>query len=459
MNQKIFILALDGLPYSLLNKLLDEGVLPNFKKLVNNHNLRSMKSVHPPISSVAWASFMTGKDPINHNIFGFIEREPETMEVFVPTSVNLKSKTIWEYLSEKGLRVFTMNVPLTYPPKKINGISICGFLGTDIKKGTYPSNVGLELEENGYQIDVDTVKARTDLNGFIKELNYVLDKRTETILKYYDQERWDVFMAHIMATDRLHHFVLQYYEENDPYWTEHFLNIYKKIDVFLGILLEKLPESDELIILSDHGFTVLKKEVFINKWLFDNNYLKFVSNSPPENLTDIHPDSKAYSLIPGRIYINLKGREKSGTVSPGLEYEKLREELRTKIKALIDPETGEHVVSDVQTKEELYLNKNSESLNLSIDHLNSKKDAFYYAPDLIIIGNKGYDFKGNLWMNTLFDKGPIVGTHTFDDAFLFVRNKEIKNSNIRITDLMPSIFDILDIKIAVDFDGCSVFQN
>lgn len=456
MTKKIFVLALDGVPFSLLNKLFEYGIMPNFQQLVNNQNFREMNSVQPPISSVAWTSFMTGKNPAGHNIYGFIEREPETMEVFVPTALNIKSKTIWEYLSELGKRVFTINVPVTYPPKKINGIMICGFLGTDILKGTYPQHIGNQLLENGYQIDVDTVKARTDLHGFIKQLNYVLDKRIETIQKFYAYEPWDFFMAHIMATDRLHHFVWEYFEENDPYWMEQFYNIYKKIDSFIGILLDKIPQNNEFIILSDHGFTRLKKEVYINKWLNDNNYLRFNTQEPPENLTDIHPSSKAYSLIPGRIYINLKGREKTGSVLPGIEYERIREELRVNLKEIKDPETGEKIIADVLTKEELY--RTNQGLNFNIDSKDTfnQNDPYYFAPDLMIIGNKGYDFKGNLWMDKLMDKGPIVGTHTYDDAFLFVKNGAITEKVFSIVDVLPTIFDLLNIDIPENIDGKTV---
>ena len=456
MKKSIFVLALDGTPFSLLSDLFDIGIMPNFKKLVNNQNFKQMNSVHPPISSVAWASFMTGKNPAGHNIYGFIEREPDTMEVFVPTSLNIKAKTIWEYLSGMHKRVFTINVPMTYPPKKINGIMICGFLGTDILKGTYPPNVGRQLLNNGYQIDVDTVKARTDLNGFIKELNYVLDKRIETIIDFFDQEHWDFFMAHIMATDRLHHFVWEYMEKKDRYWTEQFYSIYKKIDGFIGILLKKIHQNSEFIILSDHGFTTLKKEVYINKWLFDNNYLKFNSQQPPESLTDIHNDSKAYSLIPGRIYINLKGREKNGSVSPGLEYESIREELIVKLKQLKDPDTGENVIANVLTKEELYRSQSGISFNIDSTYNFNKDDPYYYAPDLMIINKKGYDFKGNLWMNKLMDKGPIVGTHTYDDAFLFIKNGKIIKEEISIVDVMPTIFDIFNFDTPVNIDGKSV---
>jgi len=223
--------------------------------------------------------------------------------------------------------------------------------------------------------------------------------------------------------------------------------------------LNEIPENDELIILSDHGFTKLKKEVFINKWLFDNKYLKFTTQQSPENLTDIHTETKAYSLIPGRIYINLKGREKNGSVLPGLEYEKLREELRNHLKQIKDPETGEKVVEDVLTKEELYQSKQGLTFNVNSSNTFNKDDAYYYAPDLMIINSKGYDFKGNLWMDKLMDKGPIVGTHTYNDAFLYIRNKKIVKGNISILDLLPTIFEMYKIDKPGGLDGSSVLQN
>jgi len=186
-----------------------------------------------------------------------------------------------------------MNVPVTYPPKKINGIMICGFLGADITKGTYPKEIGNQLLNDGYIIDVDTVKARDDLHGFMKELTQAYRKRIEAVLKYYKQERWDFFMAHIMETDRLHHFLWEYMENGDPYWTEQFYNIYRKIDELIGVLLDLIPQDSEFVVLSDHGFTTLKKEVYINKWLFDNNYLKYNSSKPPASLHDIHANSRA----------------------------------------------------------------------------------------------------------------------------------------------------------------------
>ena len=122
------VLALDGVPYSFLRRVIDDGLMPNLAALVTDKNFKAMNSVLPPVSSVAWSSFMTGRYPVNHGIHGFIERVPQTMEVYVPTSTHQNGRTLWEYLSELDRRVFVMNVPVTYPPRKVNGILIGGFL-------------------------------------------------------------------------------------------------------------------------------------------------------------------------------------------------------------------------------------------------------------------------------------------------------------------------------------------
>ena len=62
-------------------------------------------------------------------------------------------------------------------------------------------------------------------------------------------------------------------------------------------------------------------------------------------------------------------------------------------------------------------------------------------------------------MGKLMDKGPIVGTHTFDDAFLYIRNHNITKTNISIIDLLPTIFEMFEINKPVDSDGTSVLEN
>ncbi len=433
MNNKIFILALDGTPFSFLQKMIASGKMPHFAELVERSSFKKMNSVIPPVSSVAWASFLTGEPPWKHGILSFTERDPATMDWFTPNAGHLKCKTIVQRLSDLGKRVFIMNVPATYPPKPINGVSICGFLGDDLLKGTYPEEEGLFLNKNGYRIDTDTALAKTDFPAFIQDLKIVLEKRIEMMWHYFEKENWDFFMTHIMETDRLHHFSWEFMEQGNKHFVDLYDSFYGRLDNLIGEINKRIDEQTALMLLSDHGFTTLKKEVYLNNWLWQNDYLRFTKPFP-QSLHDIHPQSKAYALYPGRIFINLKEREKNGSVKIGLEYESLRAEIKQKLFELIEPLSKEKIIKNVIFGEELYSNKLHAKRNIS--------DEFNSFADLVAIANDGYDLKGQLWNKELFSKTVFNGMHTFDDAFVLFTGKNINITNLSISDLSKYIFDI-----------------
>ena len=142
---RVVVLGLDGMPHSLLQHLIAEGVMPNFQQLIVQGSLMSMTSVIPTVSSTAWASIATGCNPGKHGIFGFIDRVPQTYEMFIPSSRTLRGKTWVDLFSNMGQRVFSMGVPTTFPPRKVNGILISGFLAPDLKRATYPPSIASEL--------------------------------------------------------------------------------------------------------------------------------------------------------------------------------------------------------------------------------------------------------------------------------------------------------------------------
>jgi len=103
-GKKIFVLGLDGVPFTFMDRIIKEGKMPVFKSLLDKGEFKRMNSVLPTISSVAWSSFMTGKDAAGHNIYGFVDREANPFKLFIPTSRKMKASTIWHELSEMGKR-------------------------------------------------------------------------------------------------------------------------------------------------------------------------------------------------------------------------------------------------------------------------------------------------------------------------------------------------------------------
>lgn len=434
-GRKVVVIGPDGTPLSLISSLIVEGELPNFARIFEEGSVRPMTSAMPAVSSVAWSCFMTGKNPGKHGIYGFLDRKPNSYDTYIPNSNVMRSETLWEILSRHGKRVVVMNVPVTYPPRRVNGILVAGFLSPRLEKATYPASVGEQLKSMGYRLDVDPWQARENKDKFLEDLYYTLDKRQEAMFHFMETEEWDFFMLQIMETDRLHHFLWEHWEKGDEKYAPAFLKLYHKIDGLLGRLYERLTEDTTLVVLSDHGFCTMKKEVFINRWLQDNGWLNFTKD-PPDSLRDIHPDSKAYSMDPGRIFVNLRGREPQGSVDAGREYEALRKELTDALSELREPESGEPMIERVYKREEIY-----------------SGECYPQAPDLVAMPCRGYDLKGSIKKAVLTEKGVINGAHTYNDAMIYIQGQDIKKQEVAIVDVMPTILRLMDVPIPRDVDG------
>lgn len=439
MAQKkhLFILSIDGTPFTLLKELMERGLMPNLARLAGQSDFRQMDSVQPPISSSAWASFLTGKSPAEHGIMGFVERNPQTMEWLLPRGDAIRGETILQKLSRANKRVFSMNVPMTCPPQPVNGILIAGFLADDLTTATYPAPIGTLLKARGYRIDADTELAKSDLPAFVEHLLHVLDKRVEAMWHFWRQERWDFFMTHVMESDRLFHFLWEHYQKKERPYASLFERFMQKIDHLIGTVNEAVHDDTALMLLSDHGFTTLKSEVSLNRWLHDRGLLRW-RTFPPQSLKDLHPDSKAYALYPGRLYVNLKGREHSGTVAGRTAYEEVRAFLRHALMELKD-DYGNFVVKEVLNQEDL-----SGSPAGLLDPKGSPA-GLNHLPDLLAVAHEGYDLKGRLWDERVFDKTIFNGMHTFNDAFILSKGISLPGRRMAIKDVAPVVLSFLGV--------------
>ncbi len=157
-------------------------------------------------------------------------------------------------------------------------------------------------------------------------------------------------------------------------------------------------------------------------------------------LPDIADDAQVYSLIPGRFYLNLEGREPRGSV-PEEDYEEVRAELKAELEAMEGP-NGEPVADRVVTKEDAF-----------------RGDHDDIAPDLTIVPNHGFDLKAGFKGR----KDPFVefaarnGMHSFDNATLLIDDEEARLSDVDLFDIAPTILELMDVDYERgEFDGSSL---
>jgi predicted AlkP superfamily phosphohydrolase/phosphomutase len=414
-RNRAVVFGLDGVPYTMLQDMLQKNLIPNMARIFNKGYFGRMEVCIPEISSVSWSSFMTGKQSGEHGIFGFIDLEKNTYQLTFPNHAQLKSPAIWEDLAKEGKQSVVINMPSTYPAKEINGVLVSGFVAVDMNKAVYPKTLISKLKEKEYRIDIDLIRARGDMTFLFKELDETLIAREKAAHFLWNDLDWDLFLLVVTGTDRLMHYLFDaYLDENHP-WHASFLEYYRKVDAFVGRIYDRFMELDNkagentFYMLSDHGFTRIETEVYLNRWLSENGYLKYKPEKP-ETIMDIGPGSLAFAIDPSRIYINLKDKYPFGTVDSE-DYERNRMELKDKLMQLTF-DGSQQVVKQIYLKEELY---HGPYLDM--------------APDLVLLSNHGFDLKGRVNTDQVFKRTDLVGMHTQDDAF-FYNSRNIASQNI-----------------------------
>jgi predicted AlkP superfamily phosphohydrolase/phosphomutase len=429
-KEKVVVLGIDGVPYTLLKRFIDDGLMPNLANLAVKGTLTDMTASIPEVSSTSWSTFMTGVNPGKHGIYGFMELQKGSYKWKFPNSGDIKSDTLWDIAGKNNKKSIVLNVPSTYPAKALNGILTAGFVSLDLKKATYPESAYEYLESIGYKMDVDTRKAQESSAALAGEINHAFEIRKKAILHFLDNEEWDLFIGVITETDRLHHYLWAALQDTGHAQHQFFLEFYIKLDAFIGEMYDRVGDNVAFIIMSDHGFTSIKQEVYLNAWLRERGYLKF-NNEKPASFEDMHKDSMVFVLDPARFYIHLSGKYPQGCVGKG-DYESLRQKIKEELLSL--EINGEKVIKKVLFKEELYSGK-----------------LFDDAPDLVALSFEGFDLKGSINKTQISGTDFLTGGHTRDNAVLYI-NKKINIKDINIADVGPTVISLLGIK-GNEFDG------
>jgi predicted AlkP superfamily phosphohydrolase/phosphomutase len=400
-KNRVCVLGLDGVPFSLLMDMAEKDIMPTIKGLIDSGHLHMMKASLPEISAVSWTDFMTGANSGSHGIFGFTDLKPGTYGLRFPNFHDLKKETFWDTLGERKKRSIIINQPSTYPAREIDGILISGFVAIELTKAIYPPSLKAALDRFDYQIDIDTMKARAEHDYLWKDLEKTLDGRQKAFDLLW-KEDWDYFELVITGTDRLMHFLWSaYQDESHPYHLK-FLDYYRRIDRFIDHVVSsflKLTENDEgLFLLSDHGFTGIQQEVYLNAWLEKEGYLSFDSPAP-QGLEEISSSSRAFALDPNRIYLHLKNKFPKGKVRSS-DKKALKQEIAEKLGKLEFEE--KRIIRQVFDAEEVYTGPHQAD-----------------GPDLIVLSEYGFDMKGSVKKKEVFGRTDLEGMHTWDDAFFW----------------------------------------
>lgn len=433
-------------------------LLPNLRKLMERGLYGPLESTIPPITVPAWVCMATGKDPGELGIYGFRNRLDHSYDRMALASSRLvREPALWDRLGERGLRTIALGVPLTYPPRPIQGLMVSGFpLSETAADIVYPPELKAEIDAVVGRYIPDIADFRNaDRAQLLADLYTMTERRFQLARHLITKHPWDLFFMVEMGTDRIHHAFWRYfdpehplYEPNNPF-LHAIRDYYIAVDAEIGRLVELLEPETRLIVVSDHGAKRMVGGLCFNEWLIQEGYLTL--KQPPQGVVKFSPDLVDWSRTRawgdggyyGRLFLNVRGREPEGVVDPA-EADALKTELIARLEDLRD-EAGRPLNTKVFRSEQVYRQRRG------------------VAPDLIVyfgdlhwrsVGSVGH---GTIWTHTN-DTGPDDANHAQQGIFLMADVADLRRSDgaggeaalqanrregLSLYDVSPTVLDLL----------------
>ena len=450
---KVMVLGWDGVPPKIVfEDLINE--LPNLKALIKTSIYGPLKSTKPPITIPAWMSMVTGCDPGQLGLYGFRHRTPGNYESeWIPDSTKVETLKIWDIVGEKKGKVIIIGVPPTYPPPKVNGVLVSGFLAPDINHPyTYPVSFANTISEVVGEYLLDVFCRTDDKEKLVSSLFEMVEKRHKLAKHIIQNEDWDLFFLMEIGPDRLHHGFWKYYDkshvgyEKNSMYEEAFVEFYRVLDQQLGEILELLPQDTSFVLASDHGAKSRHGVFCINQWLQKMGYLTLQNEAfEPQAFKKLRIDwsrTKAWGWggYYARIFINVEGYEASGTIPPE-KYDDFRDELAKALNEIKGP-NGENWENIVDKPEDVYIECNGDYPDLMV-----------YFDDLNWRVSSGMGHESMYFYDAA--PGPDDAVHDWHGIYVvkYPGEEHGKKMLHSILDIAPTILEIMDIEIPTYMKG------
>jgi len=260
MVLKLIVVGIDGGALDIVFKHRD--VLPSFDHILRYGSYGKMQSTIPPITCPAWPCMFTGLEPEALGMYYFLDNKQHLHDY-----TEWSDKAVWARLGERGVTVGVYNVPMTYPPVMPFGYIITG-MGTPpgAENYVYPTSMRSELPE-GYVVNIPvalTVEGRD--KEYSHRLLEGLEQKCEVAEMLIMKHPMEGMFLGFFETDPIQHY----------FWGKDervIVKAYGKIDL---VLKKALETADNVMVVSDHGFTGFRRAFSVNRWLEMKGYLKYV---------------------------------------------------------------------------------------------------------------------------------------------------------------------------------------
>jgi len=506
--RKVIVIGLDGGTWDVLKPLMDRGLLPGIKSLVEEGAWGRLRTVIPPGTGPAWSTIVTGLDPSNHGIADLIVRAEGSYDLAFLNAASLRAPTMWDLVGDRGGKVLVLNVPMTYPPAPVNGYMATGLLTPSGDKGwAYPEEFAdlVRKVEPSYKVVPDRTYVPGEEDAFIEEMTALVKTQGRVFTHFAGSLDCSFVMQVFSETDFLQHALWFVMDPSHPRhkpsqagaYAERIEEFYKALDRIVADASRGAEKDTSVVVISDHGSGPLHEFIHANNVLLEKGllrikpgfrsrlkYLLFRAGFTPLNAyrfmaaarfgrvgakagAGLRWTSKGYELI-RRLFFSFSDidwpRSKAYAISGGVygglfvnlagrepsgavsqeDYESVRQELKRTLLGLRHPRTGAPLVREVLGREEIYAGR----------FLGELPDLYFLPSEATQAVFGDFEFSSNRAVEPASPS--ISAQHRMEGVFAAKgaavrRGVEVKG--MTVADIMPLVLYLMDLPIPRGLDG------
>ncbi|MEE2690106.1 MAG: alkaline phosphatase family protein [Pseudomonadota bacterium] len=403
MGADVLFIGVDGQDNAVIDAQIKDGSTPAMAALDRRLSRLTVENDPGLGDGSFWPSAATGGGPSEHGRYFHLHFDPQTYENrSFDEAADFYREAFWDSLDAEGRKVSVVDWPRGPFRRVKNGVVLDNWLQHDPSSRTrsYPENLSRAVIEQygadpfGVGMFAHVPKTKEEFRSTLEACVSRVEIKTKYCLDQLKREHWDVFALAFTEPHDIAHYFYHLCDPDHPKYEREIAEfvghplraIGLAVDRAVARLVEATQDS-KIMMLSGPGVTTLVTANAVMEQIARRLDLGVeAERSPVESartayrsavplslrraLSPIkrfmlrepqHPEFRnrrffavLHSDQSGCIRINLKGRERNGTVSPGEEYDRVLHGLIADLEEIRDADSGEPIVESVVRSREVY---------------------------------------------------------------------------------------------------------
>lgn len=267
MKKTVIAIGLDAAEPTLVERLVEQGVLKNLAMLRQQGGYGRLKNFSSYRAETPWTTFLTGCSPQTTGYWGPVKLRDGSYTVDAAGAYDFGDFKSFYSLLGKDYKVAVFDMPQAPLSPEVNGLQVLGWGAHSPQTPSHSLPKGLleELSERhgkhpAFGHDHANIYSKVQTERLRRELRQGILNRTAICQDLLQRDDWNLFLTMFGETHSGGHCFWHLHEPNHPAHyqqrsadQDYLVETYKEIDEAIGEIIASAPEDASIIVFSAHG--------------------------------------------------------------------------------------------------------------------------------------------------------------------------------------------------------------